>query len=89
MLTMARGAQVVGETETFLVVKGWHKYKPSDMEGQMAMADVIVVNYALHYHGDEAKKLGTMEEYEIEMRRRDPLRTLNSQGTLWRLGLRV
>ena len=33
----------------------------SDMEGQMAMADVIVVNYALHYHGDDAKGLGTME----------------------------
>ena len=42
------------------MVKGWHKYKHSDMEGQMALADVIVVNYALHYHGDPAKGLGTM-----------------------------
>ena len=41
----ARGsAQIARETETVLVSKGWHKWKASDMEAQMALADVIVVN---------------------------------------------
>jgi hypothetical protein len=41
--------QAVAQSRTLLVCKGWHKWKESDMEGIMAIADVIVVNYGLHY----------------------------------------
>lgn len=42
-------AYMIPETETIFVSKGWHKYKESDMAIQTQLADVIVVNYALHY----------------------------------------
>ena len=41
--------EAVGQSRTLLVSKGWHKWKQSDMEGIMAIADVIIVNYGLHY----------------------------------------
>jgi hypothetical protein len=41
---------VVLETNTFLIPKGWHKYKRSDAAGFLALSDVVVVNYGLHYH---------------------------------------
>ena len=41
---------VVPETGTIIAFKGWHKFKPVDAAGYLAMVDAVVVNYALHYH---------------------------------------
>lgn len=43
--------------------QGWHHYGHDDMRGLMSAADVLVVNYALHYSDFD------MAEYEREMRR--------------------
>jgi len=40
---------VVPETGTLIGFKGWHKFKPTDAQGWLAMTDAVVVNYALHY----------------------------------------
>ena len=53
-------AHYVAETRTTLWAKGWHKWQRSDMAGTQAIADVIVVNYALHYGGN-------LSEYEEHM----------------------
>lgn len=53
-------AHYVAETRTTIFVKGWHKWQRSDMAGVMALADVVVVNYALHYAGNTS-------EYEEHM----------------------
>ena len=53
-------AHYVPETKTSIWVKGWHKWQRSDMAGVGALADVIVVNYALHYAGN-------VSEYEEHM----------------------
>ena len=44
-------AYLLEETGTLFVSKGWHHWKESDMKAQMALADVILVNYAMHYYG--------------------------------------
>ena len=31
------------------VTQGWHMWKESDMAGTLSIADVVVVNYGLHY----------------------------------------
>lgn len=56
---------VVLETETMIVTKGWHRYLRSDMGGILTLADVIVVNYGLHYRAptDEAM----LSDYEEAM----------------------
>jgi hypothetical protein len=59
--------EVVRETGTLVLPKGWHKWKASDMAALMALADVIVVNYALHYHGPPGHPEQKMEVYEQEM----------------------
>jgi len=41
---------VVPETGTIVGFKGWHKFKAGDAAAWLAMADVVIVNYALHYH---------------------------------------
>lgn len=48
--------------ETMFVSKGWHKWKETDMTAQMALADIIVVNYALHYFGQEQEFLDHMDK---------------------------
>ena len=48
------------ETNTTLCLRGWHKFKASDMDANLALADVLLVNYALHY--------SNMEEYQADMR---------------------
>lgn len=60
--------EIIHDTHTFVVPKGWHKYKPSDMAGSLTMADVVVVNYGLHYHGPAGHPEQKMAEYETEMR---------------------
>jgi len=60
--------EVVHDTGTFVVPKGWHKYKASDTAGSLTMADVVVVNYGLHYHGPPGAPERKLEEYEHEMR---------------------
>ncbi len=59
--------EVVTDTGTLVLPKGWHKYKASDMAAMMSLADVIVVNYALHYHGPPGKPEEKWSEYEAEM----------------------
>ncbi len=59
---------MITNTATFVVPKGWHKYMRSDMAGILSMADVVVVNYGLHYHGPEGHPELKMQEYETEMR---------------------
>ena len=61
--------EIVHDTATFVVPKGWHKYKASDMAGSLTMADVVVVNYGLHYHDPPGQPERKLEEYEAEMRR--------------------
>ncbi len=60
--------QVIRDTNTLVLPKGWHKWKQSDMAAMMTVADVIVVNYALHYHGPPGQPEMRMAEYEAEMR---------------------
>ena len=60
--------EIVAETGTFVVPKGWHKYQRSDLAGTLSMADVVVVNYGLHYHDPPGQKGGKMAVYEAEMR---------------------
>ena len=48
--------EAVLQSGTLLVRKGWHMWKESDMEGIISFADVIVVNYGLHY-GARARQL--------------------------------
>ena len=59
--------EVVRDTGTLVVPKGWHKYKASDMAAVLSLADVVVVNYALHYHGPLDHPERVMDEYEQEM----------------------
>ena len=54
---------MIHETETILVSKGWHKWQRSDMAAQMAMADVIVVNYGMHYKPPKDDHEGEYEEH--------------------------
>ena len=61
--------EVIPETGTLVVPKGWHKFKASDAAGYLSLADVVVVNYGLHYHGPEGHPELTMSEYEAEMRK--------------------
>lgn len=50
---------LVKETGTLIGFKGWHKYKHVDAAGFLALADAVVVNYALHY--------GNATEYGADM----------------------
>ena len=59
--------EVVRSTGTLVLPKGWHKWKQSDMAALMSIADVIVVNYALHYHGEPGKPETKLPQYEGEM----------------------
>ena len=43
---------VMLETGTLFVRKGWHKWGRQDMEGVLRLADVVLVNYGLHYVGN-------------------------------------
>lgn len=43
----------VEQTSTLLMRKGWGKFVRSDALAQMAVADVLVVGYALHYLPEE------------------------------------
>lgn len=47
------------ETNTTLCLRGWHKFKASDTDANLALADVLLVNYALHY--------SNMGEYQTDM----------------------
>ena len=59
--------EVVASTATLVVPKGWHRYKPSDMVAILSLADVVIVNYALHYHGPPGHPERMLDEYEQEM----------------------
>ena len=59
--------EVVRSSGTLVLPKGWHKWKQSDMAALMSIADVIVVNYALHYHGEPGKPETKLPQYEAEM----------------------
>ena len=43
---------VVLETGTLFVRKGWHRWGRGDMEAVLSLADVVLVNYGLHYVGN-------------------------------------
>ena len=51
---------IVHGSGTLIVPKGWHKWKESDMAGLMQLADIIIVNYGLHYQNN-------MSEYQEAM----------------------
>ena len=59
--------EVVRSTGTLVVPKGWHKYKASDMAAVLSLADVVIVNYALHYHGPPDHPERMLDDYEQEM----------------------
>ena len=53
---------LAAEPDLLLVRKGWGTWKATDMAAQMRLADVIVVNYGLHYLGER------LPAYESDMR---------------------
>lgn len=48
------------DTNTTLIQKGWHHYNRTDFTSILSLSDVVLVNYALHYHD--------MLEYEEKMK---------------------
>ena len=59
--------EFVRSTGTIVAPKGWHKYKASDLAAVLSLADVVVVNYALHYHGPPGQPERRFDEYAQEM----------------------
>lgn len=58
---------LVEETGTLLVSKGWHKWGRADMTPLLGFADVILVNYGLHYLV-ELQGGGVTTEYDEALR---------------------
>ena len=42
-------AVLLPETQTLIVKKGWHEWGRADFEAMSDLADVIVLNYGIHY----------------------------------------
>lgn len=59
--------EVVLDTNTMLVPKGWHKWKRTDMAAILSLADVVVVNYGLHYHGPPGHPELKLSDYHAQM----------------------
>jgi len=45
-------ATMVPQTNTLLVMKGWHKWGRRDMAAVLNLTDVVLLNYGLHYEGN-------------------------------------
>lgn len=56
---------VVVETGTLFVRKGWHKWGREDMERVLLFADVIIINFGLHYIMKDGDQVGA--EYRDAM----------------------
>ena len=50
---------------TIMIQKGWHVYNRTDFTSILSLADVVLVNYALHYHDMDVYEESMKEMFQL------------------------